>query len=370
MIPVLVNKALSMDLQQSSAPLMRQLESAERQNRARASAWAELESKLRVDLEETLVKNETLNKERYDIDAELKRLNKSLKDKEDELSSAQAKILELKEDFHRTSTEYNTLVAELEKTVNDFDVFREQTKENESKLRSEMIMSFRENEERYNDSLESLEVDLRQEKEKRLLLEEKIKEINTSTLASSEMSSVSHIKSKKRSLSGKDKQADILQSTLFGINGVEDESDNEDNDNDPSSNEGVQESFAFIEQLSQALKAAKSDKESLRKQLLESEEKRTILENECAMSRDAIQRLPSLEARVSELMQSNEEKDMEIGGLTQDIFEVRKMYRSQLDVLLEEKASGKTSNAIQTATTELKPSISNVVPKYGMMPSF
>ena len=183
MIPVLVNKALSMDLQQSSAPLMRQLESAERQNRARASAWAELESKLRVDLEETLVKNETLNKERYDIDAELKRLNKRLKDKEDELSSAQAKILELKEDFHRTSTEYNTLVAELEKTVNDFDVFREQTKENESKLRSEMIMSFRENEERYNDSLESLEVDLRQEKEKRLLLEEKIKEINTSTLA-------------------------------------------------------------------------------------------------------------------------------------------------------------------------------------------
>ena len=42
--------------------------------------------------------------------------------------------------------------------------------------------------------------------------------------------------------------------------------------------------------------------------------KGTILENECAMSRDAMQRLPSLEARVAESIQSNEEKDMYIGN--------------------------------------------------------
>ena len=44
--------ALSMDMQQGSAPLMKQIESAERQKRARAAAWAELESRLRSENEE------------------------------------------------------------------------------------------------------------------------------------------------------------------------------------------------------------------------------------------------------------------------------------------------------------------------------
>jgi len=66
--------------------------------------------------------------------------------------------------------------------------------------------------------------------------------------------------------------------------------------------------------LSQAPKAAKSDRESLRNQLFELEKKGTILENECAMSRDAMLRLPSLEARVAESIQSNEEKVMYIGN--------------------------------------------------------
>jgi len=44
--------ALSMDMQQGSAPLMKQIESAERQKKARAAAWAELESRLRSENEE------------------------------------------------------------------------------------------------------------------------------------------------------------------------------------------------------------------------------------------------------------------------------------------------------------------------------
>ena len=46
---------LNIDLQQSTAPLLRQLESVERQNRVKAATWAEVETKLHSDLEEYVV---------------------------------------------------------------------------------------------------------------------------------------------------------------------------------------------------------------------------------------------------------------------------------------------------------------------------
>ena len=58
--------ALSVDVQSSTAPLLRQLESTNKQNRARAAAWAELETQLRSELEENVINNEKLSKERTD----------------------------------------------------------------------------------------------------------------------------------------------------------------------------------------------------------------------------------------------------------------------------------------------------------------
>lgn len=373
--------ALSMDLQQSSAPLMRQLESAERQSRSRASAWAELESKLRSDLEDNIIQNETLNKQKYEIEVELKQLHRSIKNKELELSTAQSRIIELNDALDNMDVDFNNATDELEKLRNQFTSFRTLAKANESKIRNELVVSLRESEERYNDHIESLEVDLRQEKDKRLLLEEKIKEINASTFMTSTNKGVTDKKPRKRNLGGKDNQADILQSTLFGISGVESISDDENEDsieNESSTHENTQGSFAFIEQLSQALKAAKSEKESLRKQLMDSEEKRTLLENESVLYKDASEKLPALEARVSELTKLNMEKDLEIEAVNQDIFEVRQMYRSQLDVLLEEKATENETSIIKrneksntSPPTEAKPpSPQNVVRAYGMMPSF
>ena len=59
--------SLSLDVQSSTAPLLRQLESMERQNRTRASGWANLESKLRQELEDTVAESEKLQKERNEI---------------------------------------------------------------------------------------------------------------------------------------------------------------------------------------------------------------------------------------------------------------------------------------------------------------
>jgi hypothetical protein len=373
-----------MDLQQSSAPLMRQLESTERQSRARASAWAELESKLRSDLEENIVQNETLRKERYEMEANLKQLNRSLQSKESEQSIANSTITELNEALENTSAEYENALVELEKIKDEYSRFQSLAKENESKIRTDMVVSLQESEGRYNDRIESLEIDIRQEREKRSSLEEKIKGINASALLPRPENVAIKKAPKKRSLGGKDNQADILQNTLFGLGGVnesESESDvEEENSIDDGSKEngGATESFAFIEQLSQALKAATSERESLRKQLMESEEKRSTLENESVLNKDASERLPALEAELLELTQLIQEKDLELRGLREDIADVRQMYRSQLDVLLEEKATGQESSGVDssnqspskaTIPTE-QVSRHSVVPKYGMMPSF
>jgi len=373
---------------------MRQLESTERQSRARSAAWAELESKLRSDLEENVIQNEQLRKERYDLDAELKQLNRSIQNKEVELTNAQTSITELNESLQNITVEYDNAMAELEKTKSEFSSLQSFTKENESKIRNQLVLNLQDNEERYNDRIESLEIDLRQEREKRSILEDKIKEITSSSalLATSPVNGVGRNTTKavkKRSLTGKTNQVDILQSTLLGLDGVvEDESESEveqENsfDNDESPNGDATDSFAFIEQLSQALKAAKSERESLRKQLLESEEKRTALENECILHKGASEQLPMLEAEVQQLSQMLAEKDFELQGLREDIADVKQMYRAQLDVLLEEKTSDVISGVPTAPSSAAQVQVedrssndnsnsngSSTVPKFGMMPSF
>jgi chromosome segregation ATPase len=381
--------ALSMDLQQSSAPLMRQLESTERQNRARAAAWGELESKLRSDLEENVVRNENLRKEKYELESKLKKINRSFQSCETELSNAQSRIADLNDELENTTAEYESVLVDLEKVRSEFSSFQSIAKDNDSKVRTGMISSLQESEERYKDHIESLEVDVRQEREKRVMLEEKIKAINTTTMLPHTMNNMSRKAPKKRSLGGKVNQVDILQSTLVGLSGVgisDSDSDSDDDEENPvdeqqSSNnagDGATESFAFIEQLSQALKAAKSERESLRKQLTDSEEKRSALENECAQNRDAAYKLPGVEAKVLELTQLITEKDLELQGLREDISDVRQMYRSQLDVLLEEKATGQeaqietgtTLNQTSAAPIKVVTTRAAVVPSFGMMPSF
>jgi hypothetical protein len=365
--------ALSMDLQQSSAPLMRQLESAERQSRTRAAAWAELESKLRNDLEENMIQNEELNKKKYEIELELKQQNRLIKSKEAELSTAEAKMKELNDSLDSRNADYNDAAVELQSIKSEYSSFRTQSKEKESKIRSDLMMRLRENEERNNDHIESLQVDLRQEREKRLSLEEKIKEINMSSLVPKATNYVNETpkKAKKRTLGGKVNQVDILQDTLLGLNGIDNDSESDD-ETSVENVGGPQESFAFIEQLSQALKAANNERESLRGQLLESEEKRRLLENECVLNKGASTKLPTLEAEIIQIRRLNQEKDMEIEGLSQDIFEVRQMYRTQLDVLLEEKATGEALDNSNIVKQNVVPNNESKtkVPKFGMMPSF
>mmetsp|Transcript_13289 Transcript_13289/g.28840 ORF Transcript_13289/g.28840 Transcript_13289/m.28840 type:complete len:110 (+) Transcript_13289:726-1055(+) len=99
-----------MDVQHSTAPLLRQLESTERQSRSRASAWAELETKLRSDLEDHVIQLEKLTKERHDFIASDKRSQRQLKEKEEDIASS-----------HETIDELSATIETLETKVEELD---------------------------------------------------------------------------------------------------------------------------------------------------------------------------------------------------------------------------------------------------------
>ncbi|KAL7516629.1 hypothetical protein ACHAWX_001624 [Stephanocyclus meneghinianus] len=331
---------LSMDVQHSTAPLLRQLESTERQNRARASAWAELETKLRSDLEEHVIQLEKMNKERNDIRASEKRLQRTLKEKEDEIASLQNTIEDLSSTAEALEVKAKELEEDMRRAMEEKAKFERQSSEGVAKVRSELMKSMVESEETYRSRIETLEAEIADERQRRdnLIkqldtLAENVKTVEFSHTRGMSTGALRSFEKEKR-LVATTNQASILHDTLLGMDSDNDDGEEED---DISNLQGG--SFAAMEQLSQGLKGAKLELEALRNQLASSEESRESLLAELAETRQAAEKLPLFESKVSELTMEVKLKDMEIKGLQDDIADVRFLYRQQLDALLEEKAS-------------------------------
>ena len=150
-------------------------------------------------------------------------------------------------------------------------------------------------------------------------------------------------------------QAEILESALFGLAGSGDDTDNLSDDEEiPPKPElhhqsSAGSSYAALEQLTQNLKSTKKELTTLRKRLEESEKTRESLLEDLGECRGAKEKIPLFEAKVKELMADNREKELEIRGLQDDIAEVKEMYRSQLNILLEEQAAVKAAEAAKNA---------------------
>lgn len=327
--------ALSIDLQQSSGPLLRQLESAERQNRSRANAWEELERKLRSDLEESLNENVSLTKEKNEMETKMKSLHRELQSKESELETANIRLSDISKSLSHANDRYEAAVKELDALQVDFKTLEQRYNDKESKIISEMTITLRESEERYNDHVDSLEVELRQEREMRQVLEEKIKDMIDEASDAEILSPYSAAKSLPRNLGKADGQANILQSTLMSIDGNDEEDDDtlSNNHNNIGMNSGAN-SFAFMEEMTQAVSTAKLEVETLRNQLDESHLRRSELESELTRIREHIN-----------------DKDMEIRALEDDIVEVRHMFRSQIDALMAKDTLSSKSHEKEKAVT-------------------
>jgi hypothetical protein len=354
--------ALSVDVQSSTAPLLRQLESTNKQHRARATAWAELETQLRAELEENVIQNEKLSRERSEwktkcsrlermnteYESELKQLKSELHIKTSRIETLEQKITEMEVDGAKMKEEW----AEVERLAN----------EGVSRVRSEMSKTVVEAEERHRMQLDSLETQLKLEREQRTQLEkqvegllEKVGMFVPETVTAVPVQAVFN-ETKPKTLRQSESQIEILSGAVGGFGSGEDTSDDEDEDINGAPVAGGASSFAALEQLTSRLKAAKVELATLRDRLSESERTREELVQDLAESRNAREKLPLFEAKVKELSSENEELRQEVEGLREDIMDVKNMYRTQLNVLLEEKAAwnGKSNESAPKSTEDVQ----------------
>lgn len=166
--------SLSMDVQSSTAPLLRQLESMERQNRTRAAAWATLENKLRQEMEDAVVSSEQLRKERNEHKAKAQLFERQFKETELELQTLQSSHEEKTKTLEQLQNNLSAMETLHATQKKEWDETLRLANEAVVRVRNEMKQTVVEAEERHVSQLDSLEKELRQEREKRKQLEEQV----------------------------------------------------------------------------------------------------------------------------------------------------------------------------------------------------
>jgi len=350
-----------MDIQSSTAPLLRQLESMERQSRLRTANAAELESRLRSELEDAMIEKDNLGKDCSEFKAMLSRLKRSKEECDRELVDAKQTIEDLTANIANLEKEEEKLKTEAEKRQVEYEKVERLANEGVSRVRSEMTQTVVDSEERYRGQINKMEAELKIEREKRSQLEDQVGQLLENAggvFAPSQTPQSSGIRreSKPKKLHRAEDQAEILAGAL----GLEEDSDDDYTDDgvfdisemdtsvEPPNRESFN-SFAALEQLSSKLRTAEVELGSMRRSLKESNEIRQSLVEELGEARHAKEKLPLFEIKVKELSKENCEMEREIVGLREDIADIRELYRTQLNVLLEEKAASVSSNTEPTA---------------------
>ena len=232
-----------------------------------------------------------------------------------------------------------------------------------ARVRSEMAQTVMEAEERHASQLDSLDKELRQEREKRRQLEEQVQGLLDKATAmvlpnSDDGNLAEQMKLQKpppKELGSGQGQAEILAGALTGLGEDDDDGDDGETErtDDPGGGDlvapmnGGNSSFAAMEALLSQVKVTNVELNTLRKSLAESEKSREKLVTELAEARHAKERLPVVENMLEQKSRESDEKSLEIQGLHEDIGEVRELYRSQLNVLLEEKTSSEDNHLSQ-----------------------
>lgn len=335
--------ALSIDIQSSTAPLLRQLDSLNRQNRSRSSAWTELETQLRSELDEHAALNEKVSLELNEWKSKFVRMERLHKDEQMELAVAKDVLEENSTEIRKLQEKVARAEAESLKIKNELGEVERLGTEGISKVRSEMARALVEKDERYQSHMENIRFDLSKERELRGQFESQLKELieTAGTLVSQELPTQlgNGIAPKVKTLLQSEGQVSILASTLSDLAHESDSEAEEDADELEKLKLTSDGSFAAIDQLTSSLKVAKRELNLLRRRLEESEKSRNVLLEDLASSRSAKEKLPLFEAKVQELLAENIELAEEVRGLREDIVEVRHLYRAQLNMLLEEKAA-------------------------------
>ncbi|GKY95755.1 hypothetical protein MPSEU_000536300 [Mayamaea pseudoterrestris] len=352
--------SLSMDIQSSTAPLLRQLESAERQSRARGAAAAEIETKLRTELEDTIMSKEKLAKERNEFNSKLNLLERAANDNEHELKATKQALDERIAMVNLLETKIVKLETEMSKKQEQWKEVERLANEGVSRVRIEMTQTVVDSEERHRSQLDSIQKELSQEREKRCQLEQQLSGLleNASMLVSTPQELIMPKEVKQKKLRQSEGQIEILAGALGGLGRLDgDEEETESDDDDGllagQQHNGTVNSFAALAEMQSRMKATKRELEDLRRSLIESEKAKERLVIVLRDGRNAKEKLPLFEARCQELTEENQRLEMEVDVLTEEMEEMRLVYRSQLEAYMMALSSVNAQGQEQSPVDDL-----------------
>jgi len=296
---------------------------------------------------------EKLAKERSEWKTKFNRLERKAKEDEEELKSTKLLLEEKSSKVEQLEVTLQRMESEGAKMKEEWAEVERLANEGVARVRSEMTQTVVESEERHRAQLDSLQAELKKEQEQRRQLEEQVEELleNAGMIVPTPATSLAPASVKEarpKRLKQSQGQEEILAGALgLGDMASDDDLDDDDVEDGDESDTGdapekprrasTGNSFAAFEELNSRLKAAKIELNTLRKSLSQSESFRERMADELGECRNAKEKLPLFEAKVRELTSENEEQALEIQALQEDIAEVRELYRSQLNVLIEEK---------------------------------
>lgn len=327
--------SLTMDLQSSTAPLLRQLESVERQNRARASAWAELENSLRTQLEETVIANESLSKEKSEWKTKFTRLERASNEKETELKQLRSNLEEKSFLVKQLEDKVATMEREGAKMKAEWAEIERLANEGVTRVRSEMTQTVVEMEERYRAQVESLKSELSESKEKCRQLEKQVEYLHENAVGTSSSEvryqvAPGRSKSTPLKLRQSEDPVTILAGALADFGTEDDADDIEDQASLQVTEAG---SYAALSEYMSRLKAAEAERNALRQSLAESESFREKMVQEVTAAQNAREKLPLYEQRIQELSEELRQKDNEIRFLEDERGDARETYQKQILML-------------------------------------
>jgi len=345
--------SLTMDVQESTAPLMRQLDAAEKQNRVRSAAWAEIELKLRSELEESTILYEKAIASSKDLKASYARSERMLASNEKELSSANDRLSIITEDLRKSEDNLREAKDMCRQYEEERDSFRKMTSDEVNKTRSDLMKLVVEGEERYRIEFDKIEITLKEERRRCVDLEKELSELKDQlrerlSVGANEMDHSYENGTESYKDNALD-QAGILLSTLNGIDGEE---DNQIDNVDVSTSMVNGTSFAAVDRLSQSLGTVKKELNLVKTQLRTSETIRRDLVSELTELRGASEKFHEMEENVAYLSNELNEKEIEVQGLQEDMMDIKGMYRSQLEQLLEEKLEWEAAKTARSDVTE------------------
>ena len=343
---------LSVDIQANTAPLLRQIDSINKQSRIRASAWAELETQLRNEIENSIVIQETLTKECNEWKTKLGRLDRANKEYEGEVKQLKAELFEQHEALQQLQQQYDEAIREMNQLKTSLNDMERLSNESVARVRSEMTRKLVDNEEQYRTQMETIEQRLQEERNLRSKVEVQLMEQQSNTKHYNDTGSsavavqqptFNDVTESQQRLRQSQDQADILVGALGGLvgndyNDVDDIDAAHEAENETPANHGPMNSLAALEELTSRLKASKMELSTLRTRLVESEKVRQELLAVVDESRIAREELPIAKQRIEELTLENRDLKLEIQGHEDDIADMRELYRNQLNGLIEDKA--------------------------------